>query len=76
MTHLQFINQMLVWEKRLEIEDKKRKFNHLRASNGSVTFIKRSGRPIPASEKDLFQVRRWRHPFYSCHSQDGCEKTH
>ncbi len=74
MSSIQIINQVLMWEKHLEVQDEKRKHNHLRASNGSETILKRSGRSIPASETLLFQDRRWRHPFYSCHPQDGCEK--
>jgi len=71
----QLINSVLVWKKRLEIENEQRKNNHLRASNGFETLLKRSGKAIPASQSGIFQIHRFNHSVFSHHSQDCCEKN-
>jgi hypothetical protein len=75
MSHIQFVNQMMIWEKRLEIEERKRRYDHLKASNGHETIlVNDKEKPREPIQESLY-VTRWRHPFYSCHSQDSCEKT-
>ncbi len=75
MFEIQLINNVRSWEKRLEIEDEKRNYNHQRFSNGSGTILKRTGRRIKSAYIELFHVDRRQSPVCCGETQKDRQKT-
>jgi len=75
MSQIQLINSVRTWEKRLEIEDEKRKYDHQRFSNGCETILKRNGRKILNPYAQIFQGDKKRQPLHCCGSREDWYKT-
>jgi hypothetical protein len=71
---MQFINQMIIWEKRREIEEEQRQYDHLRASNGHETLLLRNEETKPEPFKEIVHVNRCRYPFSYHPSHRSFEK--
>lgn len=74
MSQIQLINSVRTWEKRLEIEDEQRKYDHQRFSNGCETILKRTGRDILNPYTKIFQGKRKQQPISCCGSREDWHK--
>lgn len=79
MYQIQMINYVLLWEKRLEIENEKQKNQQLNHRFESYTDFPTYSKPCPKERKSIFaQIFRSDRDcqrVYCCYTHEHCQKT-